>query len=203
MTKYLIILILMIIIFLLLLNTNKIEKFNIFNPVTRFTPKSFQNISNYYKVNYPNTVNTKSIFENRISLIPVTINNTTINNSTNVISQDNTEIRTNKCCLVKKKIDADGFKYEYHEYKDLDCDINNFELDQNNQLLFDGQDNWSNNNCNIKKSNLGACKHNNSECFDFVSKDSCDKYNLLISQNTQPLKPKFTWNKAPCYTPIN
>ena len=76
--KTIIIIILLILIFLLMINQ---ENFKQFNPVTNNTPKSFLNLDSYYGINFPSDTNTTSIYQNRFSFIPVTINdNKLVNN---------------------------------------------------------------------------------------------------------------------------
>lgn len=132
----------------------------------------------FYNISFPSNENTTSIYDNRLNLIPTTININVPNN------MYNNKIKSNKCCLVKKELNM--AKYKYQKYNDLDCDIDNFILDNNNQLLFDGINNWNNNECNDNSIFLGSCKNNNLECFDFIDKKTCDDY-------------KLTWSNKPCY----
>ena len=102
--------------------------------------------------------------------------------------------------MVKKLLNDNGnFEYSFSEYKDLDCDLNNFELDQNNQLFFDGINDWSNKFCSSDNSNLGSCKHFDFECIDFVSKDKCNEYNNRMPPDPLNRKITFEWQKTPCY----
>ena len=167
-----------------------------FNPVSSNTPKSFNNINSYYRILFPSTSNTTSIYENRFNFIPSTMNDD------KKLNKDNNydELRSNSCCLVKKILDNnDGFAYTYTPYSNNDCDLDNFELDQNNQLLFDGQNGWSNSYCSKDTTNLGSCQHYDFECIDFVSNDKCNEYNNRMPPDPQNRKLTFNWNKKPCY----
>jgi len=103
-------------------------------------------------------------------------------------------LKSNKCCLVKKKYDDENgnFNYIYQPLENENCDINLYELDQNNQLLFDGINNWSNDNCiNSSELNknvvLGSCRRSTYECIDFISKKDCEKIN-----------DKLRWSEKTC-----
>jgi hypothetical protein len=186
--KNIIIFILLISIFLLISQEN-------FNPVTLTTPKSFINLDPYYTINnFNSNINTTSIYENRFNFIPTTINDKNL-----VSNIDSDQIKSNKCCLVKKMLDNDNFKYEYTKYENENCNLNNFELDQNNQLLFDGVNGWSNDYCSPDTSTLGSCQHYNFECIDFTSKNKCDEYNSKMPSDPQDRKITYDWSKKPCY----
>lgn len=188
-----------IIIFLLIIILFLIANKENFNPIN--TPKSFIDTDLFHKISLPGSSNTTSIYENRFGFIPTTINdNKTLNNDNNHFVKNYDELISNKCCLVKKILDNnDGFKYTYTKYADNDCGLNNFELDQNNQLLFDEQNGWSNSNCSTETTNLGSCQHYNFECIDFVSKKKCDEYNNRMPPDPQKRKITFNWNKNPCF----
>jgi len=192
------IIIFILLIFIFLLSTK--ENFNHFNPVTLTTPKSFNNLDSFFRINnFNSTINTTSIFENRFNFIPTTINDAKLASDTNLATNNYDEIKSNKCCLVKKMLDGNNFKYEYTKYENEMCDLNNFELDQNNQLLFDGINGWSNNSCSAETSKLGSCKHYDFECIDFTSKDKCNEYNSRMPPDPQHRKITYNWSSKPCY----
>lgn len=195
MIKYGIILLLIIIIFLL----NPSEHFTYFNFNYNInTPKSFINSDNFFRISLQSNKNTTSIYQNRFSFIPVTINDDKLSNDNNNIVTNYDEIKSNKCCLVKKKFDDGQFSYEYKKYLNNECDLNNFELDQNNQLFFDGINGWTNDMCSNEKSNLGSCKHYDFECIDFISEKQCNTYNANMPPDPQNRKISFKWNKKTC-----
>lgn len=107
---------------------------------------------------------------------------------------------TRKCCLVEKKYSPDdnniyggNFNYVFKELENENCDLKLFRIDNNKQLFFEGENNWSNEKCNDKVKKIGSCRYVNKECIDFVEKDYCDKYNMQWSERTcnQPLD--FKW----------
>jgi len=153
----------------------KFDKINmdISNNQIKFTP-SITNDANVY------------IFLNRMLFKNVSnyFNNPDINKDINT-----SYIKSNRCCLIKKKLDNGKFTYDYTPLKNEECDINLYELDQNNELLFDGINNWSNEYCsnNIDSQILGSCRRINFECKDFIIKENCQKY-----------PNKMKWNKKTC-----
>jgi hypothetical protein len=195
MIKIIIIIIILICIFFI----NYCEEFTIFNPVNKYTPNGFYDIDRYFRILFPSDNYTSSIYENRFNFIPATINDNTLNNDISLSTSNYDDLKSNKCCLVKKVLDNNNFKYEYTKYSDNDCDIDNFVLDQNNQLLFDGINNWNNNECKNDTTKLGSCKHYNFECIDFVDKETCDKYNDQMPPDPLNRKITFTWSNKPCY----
>jgi len=198
--KTIIIFILLFLIFLLTTKYNFKEDFNYFNTVTLTTPKSFNNLDSFFRINnFNSNINTTSIYENRFNFIPTTINDTSLSTDINLTTNNYDQIKSNKCCLVKKILDNDNFKYEYTKYENENCDLNNFELDQNNQLLFDGVNGWSNDSCSSETSKLGSCIHYDFECIDFTSKDKCDEYNNKMPPDPQQRKITYSWSKKPCY----
>jgi len=173
-----------IIIFILLI------LFFLFNYFESFIFNFFFNIKISYVIYYINfsyKKYTNSIYKNRIDLIPVTINKN-FNNQKN-----------KKCCLVKKELDDDNFKYTYTKYYDDDCNIDNFILNHNNQLLFDGLNNWNNDECKNDSKILGSCKHFNFECIDFIDEDTCNNYNNKIPSDPLNRKINLSWSNKPCY----
>ena len=195
MIKTIIIVILLIFIFLF----NDTENFTVFNPVNENTPNGFYEIDRFLRIFYPSDKSTTSIYENRFNFIPSTINDSNLNNDTSLSTSNYDDLKSNKCCLVKKELDYNNFKYTYKKYNNLECDIDNFVLDQNNQLLFDGINNWDNNECKNDTTKLGSCKHYNFECIDFVDKETCDNYNNKMPSDPLNRKITFTWSNKPCY----
>jgi hypothetical protein len=203
MNKIIIIFILIIIILL----SYTIEGFesnilyNYFNPVNKNTPKSFYEMDDYYTLNFSqptevwnNETKVPSIYENRFNFVPLAIYKQPDNITTDRLS-------SSKCCLVQKFAnDDDQFQYTYKKYENNDCNIDNFELDHNNQLLFDGYNGWSNDYCTDNNSNLGSCQHYDFECIDFVTKTTCDEYNKRMPLDKQNRKILYNWSPLPCYT---
>lgn len=203
-----IIVILLILILFLLYDEYK-ESFTYFNPVNSTTPKAFLNIDNYFRINLPSTENTTSIFQNRMNLIPTTFHDISgvqfgatnkLENDINNFTTNYVQLKSNKCCLIKKVLNGESFNYEYQEYKDNECDLNNFELDHNNQLFFDGESGWTNDKCSNEKSDLGSCRHYDFECIDFVSKDKCNEYNKRMPPDPQHRKITYNWENKACYS---
>jgi hypothetical protein len=105
----------------------------------------------------------------------------------NGLDNNNMTININKddeCILIKKKLAKDGSGF-YYENKKTNCDLNN--------------PNNLNHNLNDKRllpkntdvNTLGSCRKDSHECFDFFTKEKCDKFERMI------------WNKVPCNMPIN
>jgi hypothetical protein len=201
MIKIVIIIILLFAIYII----NNYEYFdNTFNPNS---PQAIiNNIDNYQRISLPDTtINTNSIYQNRVNLIPTTINDSTLSNNNSLINFNYTQLnqeKNSKCCLIKKVLDNNNFKYIYEEYKDDECDINNFNLDQNNQLFIDGINNWSNDLCKTNDK-IGSCVHYNFECIDFVDEKTCTLYNDKIGVDIKNRKIQVKWNPKPCYNKNN
>ena len=113
-------------------------------------------------------------------------------NMTNTPNEKNT-----KCCLIEKQYLQDNksiyngnFKYLYTKKENKDCNLFNYDLNNNKQLLIDGVNNWSNEKCNDINSNLGSCRINNNECIEFVDKQYCDKI------------PGMIWSQKTCHNPL-
>ena len=78
---------------------------------------------------------------------------------------------------------------------------NLYNLNSNQQLLIDGDNNWSNDNCLVESnkidsslgSSLGSCRNINKECIDFVNKDFCDKYKMKWSDKTCQQPSEYKW----------
>ena len=106
------------------------------------------------------------------------------------------------CCLVEKKylpspndMYEGSFKYTYTKKTGSQCDLSNYNLNSNKQLLIEGDNGWSNQFCSTLEGlkRIGSCRNINKECIDFVDKEFCDKYRMKWSSKTchQPLE--FTW----------
>ena len=195
MIKTIVIIILLIFIFLF----NYSENFTIFNPVNENTPNGFHDIDRFFKILFPSDKNTTSVYKNRFNFIPATINDNNLSNDISLSTVDYDDLKSNKCCLVKKELDNNNFKYTYKKYNDSECDIDNFVLDQNNQLLYDGINNWNNNECKNDTTKLGSCQHYNFECVDFIDRETCNKYNKLMPSTRLNRNITFTWSNKPCY----
>ena len=98
-----------------------------------------------------------------------------------------------KCCLVEKKVDEDGF---YYHYTKTNCD-NDLEKNLNSERLLTNKQ-FPRKFCNyydIEKKGtfperLGSCRNVNHECFDFINKKTCEKYEDM------------RWEPVPCNMPI-
>ena len=102
-----------------------------------------------------------------------------------------------KCCLVEKNyVKSDNslyggnFKYNYSSKQNEECDPSKYELNNNKQLLIDGVNNWSNDNCTDRNRVLGSCRMINNECIDFVDKPFCDNIKGMV------------WSEKTCNNPI-
>ena len=213
-----ILIIILLIFFILFFYNIYIEDFTYFNLNLDITnPKSHNNISNnYYEINFhenieENTIKNythdinSDIFNNRIKLHDTNIARYNKTLSTNLIDSSN-------CCLVQKNFDSGNFNYIYTKLKDSNCNNELYELDQNNQLLYDGINNWSNNNCNGNNSILGSCRIANLECIDFITKKDCfnitsegksdSMLNFNISNQNNDPKRKTKWSNKTCQDKI-
>jgi hypothetical protein len=186
---------------------------NNFNPYDNNT-----NNNNYYNLINYHTNNTNSdsdirgttvIFDNRIkNVVSIESNNEINNNEINNNKQNN--INQKKCCLVSKVLNRDNnnigqFKYNFIKLENEQCNLDLYNLDNNNQLLFDGENNWTNNNCindNITQ-NIGSCRRNNFECVDFIDKNICE--NMINKNNkleTGIQNQIMEWSLLTCYDPV-
>lgn len=188
-----------IILLIFIFYKDNYETFKYFNTVNDSTPKSYLNLDNFFRIFFPSDKYTSSIYQNRFNFIPTTINDKTLDNDDNLSTNYYNDFKSNNCCLVKKELDNNNFKYTYTKYNNKDCNINNFELDQNNQLFFDGINEWDNSQCKNDNDILGSCQHYNFECIDFVSKDTCDLYNKKVLFTPLKNKITFKWSAKPCY----
>jgi len=99
-------------------------------------------------------------------------------------------IKDEECCFVEKKLAEDGSGF-YYDYKVVKCDQNNPRYLNHNfndrRLIPSSQMDMK--MCNKENSNLGSCRKSNHECFDFFTKEQCDKHEKMI------------WDKIPCNMP--
>jgi hypothetical protein len=119
MIKIIIIIILLILIFLF----NYYELFTIFNPVDQNTPNGYYDIDRYFKILFPSDKDTSSIYQNRFNFIPSTIDDDKLNKDISLSTSNYDDLKSNKCCLVKKELNGNNFKYTFKKYNDLECDI--------------------------------------------------------------------------------
>lgn len=119
-------------------------------------------------------------------------------NMTNIVSNSNEIEQASKCCLVEKKYLPDNtsiyggnFKYQYTNKVNNECDPSLYESNNNQQLLLDGVNNWSNENCNDQDTTLGSCRLIDNECIEFVDKKFCDKI------------PEMVWSSRTCHNPLD
>ncbi len=160
---------LIIILFLFIFTIN--EPFTYFNlNLNLNVPISYNNDTDTYgkfkhiKYKYELPKNTEtSIFNNRITLKNVAnydYNNKLVNSN---------KLDNNNCCLVQKEFNNGEFSYKYTPLKNDQCNINLYELNNNNTLLFGKVD--------CKKTNkiLGSCRKANMECIDFITENDCNK----------------------------
>jgi hypothetical protein len=200
----------LIIILLLLLYTIN-ENFSYFNlNLNLHVPISHNNEAYpYEKINYigynyelPQNIQT-NIFTNRIKLKNIA-NYDYVNNiiTRNLLDSSN-------CCLVQKEFNEGKFNYTYTPLKNDKCNINLYELDHNNKLLFDKVNRWDNNNCNNNTNKiLGSCRKADMECIDFVSEDQCNnitnesKGDFLLKFNhknkNNVFSTKTIWSNKTC-----
>ena len=129
-----------------------------------------------------------------------------IENMTNVVPYSNEDELTpnlkTKCCLVEKKYLPDNtniyggnFKYLYTNKENEQCNPLLYESNNNQQLLIDGMNNWSNQYCSDNTDSktgkkLGSCRMINNECIDFVDKKYCDTINGMV------------WSDKTCNNPL-
>jgi len=114
-------------------------------------------------------------------------------------SNDNLKSDLNtKCCLVQKNylpndnsLYKGNFKYTFTSKKNEECDPELYNSDNNNQLLIDKVNNWSNENCSENTNKIGSCRMINYECIDFVDKEYCDKI------------PEMVWSDKTCNNPLD
>lgn len=101
------------------------------------------------------------------------------------------------CCLVEKKylpndnsLYRGDFKYMYSPKKNEMCNPSLYDLNNNQQLLIDGVNNWSNKNCNDQNTFLGSCRNINNECIDFVDQQFCNQISGMV------------WSGKTCQNPL-
>lgn len=105
-----------------------------------------------------------------------------------------------KCCLIENKYIPDDnnelggkFEYVYKPMENENCDLKLFRIDSNKQVYFEGNNNWSNANCNPQAKKLGSCRNTNKECIDFVDENFCKEYNMVWSEQTCRDPTKYVW----------
>ncbi len=187
---------LIIILFLFIFTTT--ENFSYFNlnldlnvPISHNNEKFLYETVNYSGCKYdlPQNIQ-KNIFSNRIKLMNIAnyeyINDIT---TTNLLDSSN-------CCLVQKEFNEGNFNYKYTPLKNDFCNINLYELDHNNKLLFDNVNNWNNNNCKNNSTVLGSCRKTNMECIDFVTEDECK--NIKKSAKNDLIGNNTIWSNKTC-----
>ena len=234
-----ILLILILLLLYLFYISYSLEKFGFYNPyVNQYNPNQYNLNLNQYKPNtipksyndtldnnqpykmdtnttIINQINNDKIFDNRINLKNVTYHLKELDISANSLDllfkpSYNNLISTNKCCLVTKKFDKTGINYNYKKLENEQCDINLHELDNNNQLLLDGIDNWDNKYCvnDLSGQILGSCRKYNFECIDFITQDSCNTLNskytkhFLLLYGTLSKKINLKWFNKSCENKI-
>lgn len=136
-----------------------------------------------------------------IILILILFSSRNIENMADIVPYTNDDLKpdlTSKCCIIEKKylpsdnsLYGGNFKYTYSPKENGECDSSMYELNNNKQLLIDGVNNWSNNNCTDKNIVLGSCRMINNECIDFVDKSYCDKI------------PGMVWSEKTCNNPLD
>ena len=108
------------------------------------------------------------------------------------------------CCLVEKKylpsdnsIYGGNFKYIFEKKKNDECNRKIYELNSNKQILIEGDNGWSNNNCSADEEknmqSIGSCRNMNKECIDFVDKSYCDKARMTWSELTCSNSLPYKW----------
>ena len=145
----------------------------------------------YNKINHEQfetkSNNSEVQFNNRI-LLKTTNPNLEIEKNLN----SNNKLDSSNCCLVTKKFNG-TYYYDYEKMSGDKCNIDLYILNKNKELLFDGVNNWSNNDIN----KLGSCRNNNFECNDFILEETCNKYR----ENTKGVlknKTNIKWSNKPC-----
>ena len=132
----------------------------------------FHNKVDEYHNDYVKNDNNIDIFKNRIILddnLKKNINNT-----------------SSKICTLVSIINTNNgqYNYKYQKYYNEDCDINKFELNDNNQLFFSDIND-----------NIGSCRHFFHECTNFTTSEECKKFNTSS-------KKFLTWSPKTCYDKI-
>lgn len=92
-----------------------------------------------------------------------------------------------KCCTISKKVVPNNFiEYEYQINKGISCPRNynnNMRTIFSNEMV-DGEE-FDMNNCNPDNEIFGSCRTMGAfECLDFVTKNECDKYEMVWSKET-------------------
>jgi hypothetical protein len=122
--------------------------------------------------NYIKNDNSIDIFKNRILL------------KDNFGRDIKKESKQQTCTLVSI-INNDGeYNYKYQKYYNENCDINKFELNDNNQLFLSDI-----------SGNIGSCRHFFYECSNFITLEECKKFNTSS-------RKFLTWSPKTCYDKI-
>ena len=134
-----------------------------------------------------------------IIIIIIIICSNHIENMMDIVPYSNENLKPDintKCCLVEKKylydnksMYAGNFKYIYNTKQNEECDPVLYNSNNNQQLLIDNVNNWSNDNCKDNKI-TGSCRIINNECIDFVDKKFCDNV------------PGMVWSEKTCNNPL-
>jgi hypothetical protein len=110
--------------------------------------------------------NNIDVFENRIELK---------DNLKKNIDETIFPLPKSKVCTLVSIINTNNgeYEYKYQKYYDNDCDINKFELNDNNQLFFSDI-----------SGNIGSCRHYYQECINFTTPENCPAKILYWSPKT-------------------
>jgi hypothetical protein len=91
------------------------------------------------------------------------------------------------------------------------CNVNLYNLDSQNQILFDGIDYWDNKYCknNTPDQILGSCgNYNKKYCVDFITKDRCEyirdngKADEYLGFTLTRNKSDVSWTNKTCQDPV-
>jgi hypothetical protein len=94
------------------------------------------------------------------------------------------EIKQQTCTLVSVINNNGQYNYKYQKYYNENCDINKFELNDNNQLFLSDI-----------SGNIGSCRHFSHECNNFTTQEECQKFNTSS-------RKFLTWSPKTCYDKI-
>ena len=160
------------------------------------------NINNLINNNYVKNDNSIDIFKNRIILEDkpsLCSSNKTFSFIGTVVPESRTTTHlgvdnlkknidkdSSKICTLVSIINTDNgqYEYKYEKYYNEECDINKFELNDNNQLFFSDIND-----------NIGSCRHFFYECNNFTTPEECKKFNTSS-------RKFLTWSPKTCYDKI-
>ncbi len=91
--------------------------------------------------------------------------------------------KSDKCCIINKKLDENGFYYNYTISDMCDTRFDNTSRCIKDKELIDSKQ-FDLNECNKKNNIFGSCRKIGFECIDFITEKDCNKYNMLWSQRT-------------------